>query len=170
MIGLKEKYIKQAMPAMKEKFGYKNDMAVPKLDALTLIVGQKPVLTKSKKSISGFKLRDGTPIGAKITLRGQKMYDLLERLVFIVLPRTRDFAGLEPSSIDKEGNLTVGIKEHIIFPEISPEKVKKIFGLEITVVNKKIFGLEITVVNSAKTKEQGLELFRLLGFPIKKNG
>jgi len=186
MIRLKEKYTKQAMPAMKEKFGYKNNMAVPRiekvvvntgfgrlvsgksqkdsekiykeiLDALTLIVGQKPVLTKSKKSISGFKLRDGTPIGAKITLRGQKMYDLLERLVFIVLPRTRDFAGLEPSSVDKGGNLTIGIKEHIIFPEISPEKAKKIFGLEIT------------VVNSAKTKEQGLELFRLLGFPIKKS-
>ncbi len=184
MIGLKEKYNKEAMPAMREKFGYKNNMAVPKiekvvvntgfgrlvsgksqkdsekiykeiLDALCLIVGQKPVLTRAKKSISGFKLRDGMPIGAKITVRGQKMYDLLERLVFIVLPRTRDFAGLEPSSIDKEGNLTIGIKEHIIFPEISPEKAKKIFGLEIT------------VVNSAKTKEQGLELFRLLGFPIK---
>jgi large subunit ribosomal protein L5 len=187
MIGLKEKYNKEVVLGMQEKFGYKNNMAVPKiekvivntgfgrlisgksskdsekiykeiLDALVLIVGQKPVLTKSKKSISGFKLREGTPIGAKITLRGQKMYDLLERLVFIVLPRTRDFAGLEPSSVDKEGNLTIGIKEHIIFPEISPEKVRKIFGLEIT------------VVNSAKTKEQGLELFRLLGFPIKKNG
>lgn len=187
MMGLKEKYNKEVMSAMREKFGYKNNMAVPRiekvvvntgfgrlisgksqkdsekiykqiLDALVLIVGQKPVLTKSKKSISGFKLRDGIPIGAKITLRGQKMYDLLERLVFIVLPRTRDFAGLEPNSIDMAGNLTIGIKEHIIFPEISPEKAKKIFGLEIT------------VVNSAKTKEQGIELFRLLGFPIKKNG
>jgi len=187
MIGLKEKYAKQAIPAMMEKFGYKNDMAVPRiekviintgfgrlisgksqkdsekiykeiLDVLAVIAGQKPVLTKSKKSISGFKLRDGMPIGAKITLRGQKMYDLLERLVFIVLPSTRDFAGLEPSSVDSAGNLTIGIKEHIIFPEISPEKAKKIFGLEIT------------VVNSAKTKEQGIELFRLLGFPIKKNG
>jgi len=186
-MGLKEKYNKEVMSAMREKFGYKNNMAVPRiekvvvntgfgrlisgksqkdsekiykqiLDALVLIVGQKPVLTKSKKSISGFKLRDGIPIGAKITLRGQKMYDLLERLVFIVLPRTRDFAGLEPNSIDMAGNLTIGIKEHIIFPEISPEKAKKIFGLEIT------------VVNSAKTKEQGIELFRLLGFPIKKNG
>ncbi|MEA3452876.1 MAG: 50S ribosomal protein L5 [Patescibacteria group bacterium] len=187
MIGLKEKYNKEAMPAMREKFGYKSNMAVPSikkvvvntgfgrlisgksgkdsekiyseiLDALVLIVGQKPVLTNSKKSIAGFKLRDGIPVGAKITLRGQKMYDLLERLIFIVLPRTRDFAGLEPTAIDKEGNLTIGIKEHIIFPEIHPEKVRKIFGLEIT------------VVNDAKTKEEGLELFRLLGFPIKKNG
>jgi len=171
---------------MMEKFGYKNPLAVPYiekvvvntsfgrlvsgksrqeaekaskgiLEDLSLMTGQRPILTEAKKSISSFKLRKGTPIGAKVTLRKQKMYDFLERLIHIVLPRVRDFAGLEPGSVDKEGNLTIGIKEHIVFPEVSAEKMKTIFGLEIT------------VVTNAKNKSEGLELFRLLGFPIKSN-
>ena len=186
MLKLKEKYIKEVIPQMQEKFGYKNIMAVPQikkvvvntsfgrliagkgkqdaekaykeiLGALALIVGQRPVLTKARKSISGFKLREGTPVGAKITIRGDKMYDLLERLINITLPRTRDFSGLELSSVNKEGNLTIGIKEHIIFPEISAEDIKRIFGLEIT------------VVTNSKSKKEGIALFRLLGFPLKKD-
>jgi large subunit ribosomal protein L5 len=184
MLRLKEKYKKKAVPAMMEKFGYKNTLAVPQiekvvintsfgrlvagkskqetekeykgiLDTLALIAGQKPILTKAKKSISGFKLRKGMPVGANVTLRRQKMYDLLDRLIHIVLPRTRDFSGLEPSSVDKEGNLTIGIKEHIVFPEVSAEDAKRIFGLELT------------IVTDAKTREEGLELFKSLGFPIK---
>ncbi len=185
-MSLLEKYNKEAIGKMKEKFGYKNNLQVPKikkvvvntsfgrvvaglgkgdaekiykpiLEDLSLIAGQMPVLTNAKKSISTFKLREGTPIGAKITLRGKKMNDFLDRLIHIVLPRTRDFAGLEPNSIDKGGNLNIGIKEQIVFPEVSAENVRKIFGLEIT------------IVTSAKTKEEALGLFRTLGFPMKKD-
>lgn len=122
---------------------------------LSLMVGQSPVLTKSKKSIAGFKLRKGMIVGAMITLRGKKMNDFLERLIHIVLPRSRDFNGLSAKSIDNSGNLNLAIKEHIAFPEIEPEKAKGIFGLEIT------------VVTNAKSREKGLELLKLLGFPIK---
>ncbi len=185
IVKLKDKYTKEAVPAMKKKFGYKNIMAVPKIDKvaintsfgrmitektsdekkkikeailndLSLITGQRPILTKAKKSISSFKLREGMEIGAKVTLRKKKMYDFLERLIHITLPRSRDFQGINPKSIDKEGNLTMSIKEHISFPEISPEKTKFLFGFELT------------VVTTAKNKEQGLELFKLLGFPMKK--
>ncbi|MFH1657103.1 MAG: 50S ribosomal protein L5 [bacterium] len=184
MLRLREKYKKEVIPAMMEKFGYKNIMAVPKiekvvintcfgrrvvtatsderkkigkavLDDMNLIAGQCLVLTKAKKSISGFKLREGMPIGAMVTLRGQKMYDFLERLINIVLPRARDFRGLNPDSMDGRGNLSIALKEHIIFPEISAEKTRFIFGLEIT------------VVSGTKDKEQGLELLKLLGFPMK---
>ncbi|MCD6178218.1 50S ribosomal protein L5 [bacterium] len=184
IIHLKDKYKKEVIPKMKEKFGYKNDMAVPSikkvvvnvgfgryvtnktpqeresfinflLNDLALITGQKPVLKNAKKSISGFKLRKGMPVGAVCTLRGQRMYDFLERLIHIALPRSRDFKGIDQKSIDKNGNLTIGIKEHIVFPEVSPEKAKQIFGLEVS------------VVTNAKTREEGLELFKLLGFPIK---
>ena len=184
MLLLKEKYIKKVRPEMKEKFGYKNIMAIPKIEKavlnigigkmtidkgsseakkfresiiqdLSAIAGQKPVLTKAKKSISGFKTRRGMPIGIKITLRGQKMYDFLDRLVHITLPRSRDFQGINQKSIDKHGNLTIGIKEHIDFPEVLPEKAKQTFG----------FG--ITIVTTAKNKQESIELFRLLGFPIK---
>ena len=184
MIHLKDKYIKEVIPAMKEKFGYKNEMAVPKiekvvinvgigklisgkpideqkkiqetiLEEVALISGQRPILTKAKKSISGFKIKRGQPVGVKVTLRKKRMYDFLERLIHITLPRSRDFHGIDPKSVDKEGNLTIGIKEHIAFPEISPEKIKFIFGLEIT------------IVTTAKTREEGLELLKLLGFPIK---
>lgn len=182
---LKEKYEKHVIPKMMEKFGYKNRMAVPKIEKviintgfgklisekttdeqkkireyilndLALICGQRPVLTKAKKAISGFKLRKGIPIGAKVTLRKKKKYDFLERLINIGLPRSKDFWGIPKSSVDKNGNLTIGIKEHIAFPEISPEKAKFIFSFEIT------------IMTNTKNREKGLELFKLLGFPIKK--
>ena len=184
MPSLKEKYRKEVIPAMMEKFGYKNIMAVPKiikvivntgfgkliagksseeqkkiyepiLEDLTLVTGQRPVLRRAKKSIATFKVREGMPLGATVTLRRERMYDFLERLIYIALPRTRDFRGIEPKSLDEKGNLTHGIKEHIVFPEILPEKVKNIFGLEVT------------VVTTAKNRKEGLELLKLMGFPIK---
>lgn len=185
MLRLREKYKKEVVPAMQEKFGYRNPMAVPKIEKvvintgfgrqvsgksseeqkkiqetvlqdLGLISGQKAVLKRAKKSISGFKTREGQVIGAAVTLRGEKMSDFLERLIHVGLPRLRDFRGIEISSFDKKGNLTIGIREHIAFPEILPEKAKNIFGLEIT------------VVTTAKNREEGIELLKLLGFPIKK--
>jgi len=184
MIRLPEKYKKEVIPAMKGEFGYQNDMAVPKiekvvvntgfgrlisgktseeqkkitgpiLEDLSLICGQRPILTRAKKSISSFKIREGMPVGARVTLRRKMMYDFLERLIFIVLPRSRDFRGIDQKSVDKEGNLTVAIKEHIAFPEILPERARIIFGIELT------------VVTTARNKEEGLELLKLLGFPIK---
>ena len=184
MLRLKDKYQKEVIPAMMKKFGYKNPMAVPKiekvvvntsfgrlisgrttdeqkkirtaiLDDLSLITSQHPVLTKAKKSVAGFKLRKGMPVGAMVTLRRKRMNDFLERLIHIALPRTRDFQGIPVKSVDEKGNLTIPIKEQISFPEVSPEKVKTIFGFEIT------------VVTTAKTREEGLELLRLMGFPIK---
>lgn len=183
---LREKYEKEVIPKMREKFGYKNNLAVPRLkkvavnvgfgketasktsdernkicksilDDLTLITGQKGVLRNAKKSIAVFKIRQGVPIGGMITLRKEKMYDFLERLIHIALPRSRDFQGIELKSFDEKGNLTIGLKEHIVFPEVSPEK------------SKQIFGFEITIVTTAETKEEGIEFLRLLGFPIKKN-
>ncbi len=184
MMRLKEKYQKEVVPEMMQKFGYKNTMAVPKIEKvvintgfgrlvagkttdeqkkiqqailndLALLAGQKPILTKAKKAISGFKTREGMPIGAMVTLRKKRMNDFLERLIYIVLPRSRDFQGIDPKAISLEGNLSIGIKEHIAFPEILPERAKNIFGLEIT------------VVANAKTKERGIGLLKLLGFPIK---
>lgn len=182
---LKEKYIKDVIPALKERFDYGSVMAVPKIEKVTIntgfgklvsgktgddlrksiegilgdlsqVAGQKAVATRAKKSIAGFKMREGTAIGAKTTLRGKRMYDFLDRFVHIVLPRSRDFQGIERSSVDGQGNLTIGIKEHIFFPEISPEKIRNMFGLEVT------------ITTTAKTQEEGLELFSQLGFPIKK--
>ena len=184
MLRLKDKYNKEVIPEMMKKFGYKNIMVVPKikkvvvntsfgklisgktkeeqkkiftfvLNDLALITSQRPILTKAKKSIAGFKIRQGLPIGAEVTLRKQMMYDFLERVIHIALPRSRDFQGINSKSVDSKGNLTIGIKEHIAFPEISIEKAKFIFGFEIT------------VVTAAKTREEGLELLRLLGFPLK---
>lgn len=169
---------------MIKKFGYKNKMKVPKLKKvmvncgfgkmvsgktkeeqkkiqeaiardLALITGQKAILTKSRKSISSFKIREGQEIGCKITLRRKRMYDFLERVINITLPRSRDFQGLPQDGIDKFGNYTFGIKEHIAFPEISPEKTNFIFGFQIT------------VVTTAKNKDESLELLKLLGFPMK---
>ena len=163
---------------MKERFGYKNNLAVPKIlkvvvntgtgkalknekmqeaiaKNLAIITGQKPIFTLAKKAVSGFKTRKGMIIGLKVTLRGKRMYDFLDRLIKAALPRIRDFRGIPEKSIDKEGNLTIGIKEHIIFPEIAQEEIK-IF-----------FGLEITIVTNAKKREEAVELFKLLGFPIK---
>ncbi len=196
MLSLQEKYKKEVIPQMMEKFGYnakgdmsgkaryKSVMAVPKikkvvvntgfgrlvagktkeeqekiydpiLEDLNQICGQRGVLTLAKKSIAAFKIRQGMPVGAKITLQGKMMFDFLERLIHIGIPRSRDFRGIEPESLDREGNLTIAIKEHITFPEILPERAKTIFGVEIT------------VVTTAKTREEGLELLKLLGFPIK---
>jgi len=181
---LKEKYQKEVVPAMMKKFGYKNQMAVPMITKVTvnssfgkevatkgagdrekiytaiahdiaLITGQKPRLAKSKKSIAGFKLRENLEIGANSTLRRQRMWDFLERLLELSLPRSRDFKGIDPKIIDKGGNLNIGFKEHINFPEITTEK------------EKAIFGLQVTVSTNAKNREEGLELFKLMGFPFK---
>ncbi len=185
MLTLQEKYKQEVIPAMMKKFGYKSSMAVPRIEKVVIntgfgrqvagksaeeqkkiseaiavelgvISGQKAVLTKAKKSIASFKIREGMFIGAKVTLRGKRMNDFLMRLVHIVLPRTRDFQGIELKSFDKKGNLNLAVKEHIAFPEIIPERAKDIFGLEIT------------VVNNAVRREEGIELLKLLGFPIKK--
>lgn len=182
---LKEKYIKEVKQKLLKKFSYKSLMAVPRLEKavvntgfgkllsaktgddrkkseeeilkdLSLITGQKPLITLSKDSIAGFKTRKGMRLGAKVTLRQNRMYDFLEKLFFVVLPRARDFRGLDPKAVDPMGNLTLGLKEHLFFPEISPEKVRNSIGLEVT------------VVTSAKSREEGLELLKLLGVPFKK--
>ncbi len=184
MLRLKEKYKKEVVSAMKKEFDYKNSLAVPKikkvivnscfgklvsdktqkekdkikkivLKDLASITAQKPKLVKARKSISGFSLREGAEIAAKVTLRGKKMYGFLEKLIYLALPRSRDFKGIPQKSIDQKGNLTIGIKEHISFPEIFTEK------------EKTILGFEVTIVTDADSKEEGLELFKLLGFPIK---
>jgi large subunit ribosomal protein L5 len=180
-MNMQEMYKKKTVQEMKKKYGYKNDLAVPQikkvvvnigvgrmmsqskdsktLDAiehdLAMICGQKPVRAKAKKSIAGFKLREGTVAGLKCTLRGEKMYSFLERLVNIAFPRTRDFRGISKESIDK-GVLTVAIKEHIVFPEVVAEKVSQIFGFEVS------------IVTNAQKPEETESLLRFLGFPIKK--
>lgn len=175
---LKEKYNKEVVPGMKKFLGVKNSMAVPKLikvvissgtgsisdnnkkelveNSLKLIAGQKPYGNPAKKSIASFKLREGMIIGYSVTLRGERMYDFLEKLINVAIPRIRDFRGLNTDIIDEVGNLSIGIKEHIVFPETSNQDVREAFGLGIT------------VVSGAKTKEEALEFFRLLGFPFKK--
>jgi len=177
MARLMEKYKSEVVPALREKFGYKNIMEVPKiekiviniglgeaiansktLDAavsdLQLITGQKPVVTRAKKSIAGFKLREGMPIGCKVTLRGERMEFFLDKLFNIALPRIRDFRGISGKGFDGRGNYTVGIKEQLIFPEIEYDKVDKIRGMEIT------------MVTTAKTDEEAKELLKLLGTPF----
>lgn len=179
MSSLLVQYRKEVVPAMQKKFGIDNIMAVPKIEKvvinvgigkvakddkfiekvvrdLGLLSGQKPVFRKAKKSISGFKSREGMNIGLVVTLRGGRMYDFIDRLIHVALPRSKDFRGIDPKNFDKMGNLNLGIKEHSIFPEIHYESLKDIFGLEITVVTK------------AKNREQGIDLLKLMGFPIKK--
>jgi large subunit ribosomal protein L5 len=174
----KDKYIKTVAAEMKKKFGYKNVMAVPRIkkvivnvgigkivkendkieeiiNAITAITGQKPEKTKAKKAIAGFKIREGMEVGVRVTLRGRRMWQFIDRLIGATLPRTRDFQGINRSAVDNSGNINIGIKEHMIFPEISPERVKYAFGLQVT------------VSTDAHTQEEGLELFKLLGFPIK---
>jgi large subunit ribosomal protein L5 len=174
---LKEKYLKEVVPALKEKFQYKSIMQVPKiekisinkgmgiavtdkklidvaLEEITAITGQKAVSTKSKKAISNFKLRENMPIGVKVTLRGNKMYEFLDRLMSIALPRVRDFRGISPKGFDGRGNYTLGVKEQIIFPEISIDKVSKISGMDIT------------FVTSAQTDEESYELLKSFGMPF----
>ncbi len=174
----KEKYTKIAVAEMRKKFGYKSVMAVPRIQkvvvnvgigkllkendkieeivtALNAITGQKPVKTKAKKAISGFKIREGMEIGVKVTLRGARMWQFIDRVVSATLPRTRDFQGINRKAVDQGGNINIGIKEHMIFPEISPEKVKHAFGMQIT------------ISTNAHSQAEGLELFKLLGFPLK---
>lgn len=186
MVDLKQKYKKEVIPQMKDKFGYQNDRAVPEIKKvvvntgfgamvsekssgekekiykdilrdLAMICGQKPTMKNARKSISEFDLKQGEPVGASCTLRRKKMYDFLDRLIHIALPRSRDFQGINRKSVDQSGNLTMGIEEHICFPEVSPEKAERIFGLEVT------------VVTTTENREEGLELFKLLGFPLKSN-
>ncbi|MFT7101489.1 MAG: large subunit ribosomal protein L5 [Bacteroidia bacterium] len=175
----KGKYQADIVPALKEKFQYKSVMEVPKLEKICLnqglglavadkkvleaaladmsiIAGQKAISSMSKKDISNFKLRKGMPIGARVTLRGNKMYEFLERLVAVALPRVRDFRGISPKGFDGMGNYNLGITEQIIFPEIDIEKVNKILGMDIT------------FVTSAKTNEEGLALLKEFGMPFKK--
>ncbi|HIW48133.1 MAG TPA: 50S ribosomal protein L5 [Firmicutes bacterium] len=176
---LKEFYNNEVVDAMTKKFAYKNKMAVPKMEKivinmgvgearenakvldgavkdLTIISGQKPVITKAKKSVAAFKLREGMNIGCKVTLRGERMYDFMDRLINIALPRVRDFRGVKANSFDGRGNYTMGIKEQLIFPEIEYDKVDKIRGMDI------IF------VTTAHTDEEARELLRLFGMPFAK--
>ncbi|MXP09992.1 50S ribosomal protein L5 [Pseudoblastomonas halimionae] len=174
---MKQRYDDQIVKAMTDKFGYKNRLEVPKIEKITLnmgvgeasqdkkkvqtaademalIAGQKPVITKAKKSIAQFKLREGMPIGAKVTLRSERMYEFLDRLVTIAMPRIRDFRGLNPKSFDGRGNYAMGLKEQIIFPEISYDQIDKVRGMDII------------VTTTAKTDEEARELLKLFGFPF----
>jgi len=176
---LYKKYQEKSIPALKEKFKYDNVMAIPKIEKVsvniginarnsdsnyvenvekivTRITGQKPIKTKARKAISAFKIREGMVVGVKATVRGQIMYDFLDKLVQIAIPRIRDFRGLNLKNIDSQGNLTLGIKEHNVFPEIKSDDVEKIYGLEIS------------ITTSANTYEEGVELFKTLGFPFQK--
>ncbi len=176
---LKEKYQKEIVPALKEEFSFENSMLVPKLNklvinvgcgrhskdkdflerignGLTKISGQKPVYALAKKSVSAFKIREGMTVGVKVTLRGPRMYDFVEKLVNITFPRVRDFRGLNTKSIDGQGNMTLGFKDQSAFPEMSVED------------SDNPFGLEISFDTTAKSKEEGLALFRLMGFPFQK--
>ena len=174
---IKEKYLAEAVPALQQKFGYKNVMEIPRLEKviinmglgdckdnakalesavaeLTQIAGQKPLVTKAKKSVANFKLRQGMNVGAKVTLRGARMEEFMDKLVNIALPRVRDFRGVSAKAFDGRGNYALGIKEQLIFPEIDYDKVEKIRGMEM------IF------VTTAKTDEEAKELLRLLGMPF----
>ena len=178
MNALKEQYEKQVVPALTKKFEYKSKMQVPKLDKIVIniglgdtrenpkalenamkelaqITGQKPIITKAKKSIAAFKIREGQDLGCKVTLRSDKMYDFAYKLFNVALPRVRDFRGMSPNSFDGRGNYSMGLKEQLIFPEIEYDKVDKLRGMDI------IF------VTTAKTDEEARELLRLLGMPFK---
>lgn len=175
---LQEKYRKEVISAMQKEFNIKNIMAVPKIEKviintgvgrmvkdgkaiekvekdLSALSGQKAVPRKAKKSIAGFKSREGMVIGYSVTLRGQRMYDFLDRFISIALPRSKDFRGIDSKNIDKDGNLNYGVKEHSIFPEVQYESLKDIIGLQVT------------VVTTSGDREKSLKLFKLMGFPIK---
>lgn len=179
MARLKEKYNNEIVKALNEKFKYKSVMQTPKLEKIVVnmglgeakdnpkviqvaveelatITGQKPVVTKAKKSVANFKVREGMSVGAKVTLRGEKMYEFFDRFVNIALPRVRDFRGVNPNAFDGRGNYTVGIKEQLIFPEIDYDKVDKVRGMDIT------------FVTTAMTDEESKELLQLMGMPFKK--
>ncbi len=174
---LKEKYLNEVVPALTEKFGYKNVMEIPKIDKviinmgvgeavgnpkvldsavsdMTLIAGQKPILTRAKKSLAVWKLREGMPIGAKVTLRGVRMYQFMDKFMNVALPRVRDFRGINAKSFDGRGNYSMGLKEQLIFPEIEYDKIDKIRGMNII------------VVTTAKTDEEARELLKLMGMPF----
>ncbi|MEQ8201690.1 MAG: 50S ribosomal protein L5 [Syntrophomonadaceae bacterium] len=178
MARLLELYKQDITPKLMDKFSYKNIMQVPKIEKIIInvgvgeaiqnpkamdgavndlraISGQKPVITKAKKSIAGFKLREGMPIGCKVTLRGERMYDFLYRLINVVLPRVRDFRGVSPQAFDGRGNYSLGIKEQTIFPEIDYDKIDKIRGLEVV------------IVTTAKTDEEARELLKSMGMPFR---
>ena len=178
MARLQEQYKAEIVPRLKEKFGYRNVMQVPRLskvvvnmglgdaienvkvietaaDEIGIITGQKPVVTKARKSIANFKLREGVPIGVMVTLRRDRMYHFLDKLIGIALPRVRDFKGVSPRGFDGRGNYTLGIKEQIMFPEVNYDKIDKIRGMNIT------------IVTTARTDEEGLELLRLVGIPFR---
>lgn len=177
---IKEKYLKETVPALMKKFEYKNVMQVPKLEKIVLnmglgravnepkivdlaagemgkLTGQKPVLTKSKKAISNFKLRKGLPIGCMVTLRKNHMYEFMDRLCNVALPRVRDFRGVSTKAFDSSGNYTLGLREHTIFPEIDMEKAEN-----------SALGMNITFVTTANSKDEGMELLALLGMPFRK--
>ncbi|MBQ6196552.1 MAG: 50S ribosomal protein L5 [Lachnospiraceae bacterium] len=177
---LKEQYLNEIVPAMEKKFGYTNTMQVPKLSKIVvnmgvgeakdnakllesamkdmeIITGQKPVTTTAKKSIANFKIREGMKIGCKVTLRGDRMYEFLDRLVNLALPRVRDFRGVNPNAFDGRGNYALGIKEQLIFPEIEYDKIDKTRGMDII------------VVTTAKTDEEARELLTLFNMPFAKN-
>lgn len=179
MARLKDKYINETRASLKEKFGYKNVMEIPKLEKivvnmglgdgkdnpkivkaateeLALITGQAPVTMKARKSVANFKLRAGMTVGAKVTLRGSRMYEFMDRLVSVALPRVRDFRGLNKNSFDGRGNYTIGIKEQLIFPEINLDKIEVVRGMDIT------------FVTTAKSDEEARELLRLMGMPFAK--
>ena len=179
MNSLKERYTKEIVPSLMEKFEYSSIMQAPKIDKivinmgvgdavsntknldkaveeLTLISGQKPVITLAKKSIAAFRLREGMPIGTKVTLRGERMYDFLDKLVTVSLPRVRDFRGISKKSFDGRGNYTLGIKEQLIFPEVDYDRVDKVRGMDIV------------IVTTANTDEESRELLTQLGMPFQK--
>ncbi len=180
MSRLKEQYINEIAPAMMKKFGYKNVMQIPKLDKivvnmgvgeakenakllesaakdLEIITGQKPVVTKAKKSIANFKIREGMNIGCKVTLRGEKMYEFADRLINLALPRVRDFRGVNPNAFDGRGNYALGIKEQLIFPEIEYDKIDKVRGMDVV------------FVTTAGTDEEARELLTMFNMPFRKN-
>ena len=176
---LRKKFLEEVTPSLMKKFNYKSVMQVPKIEKivinmgvgdavqnskaldsaveeLSLISGQKPLITRAKKSIAGFRLREGMPIGAKVTLRGERMYDFLQKLIAVSLPRVRDFRGISKNAFDGRGNYTLGVKEQLIFPEINYDKVNKVRGLDIV------------IVTTANTDEEARELLTELGMPFQK--
>ena len=179
MARLKVKYTEEVAPALFKKFGYKSTMQIPKLDKIVInvgageakdnakvidsisgdlatITGQKPIVCRAKKSVANFKLREGMPIGVKVTLRGEKMWEFMDRLFNVALPRVRDFRGINPNSFDGRGNYSMGIKEQLIFPEIEYDKIDKVRGMDVC------------FVTTANTDEEGRELLKLMGAPFEK--
>ena len=178
MLNMKEQYSKEVVPALQKEFSYKNIMQVPRIEKITLnmgvgeavgdkklienavadlerLAGQKAVVTKARKSVAGFKIREGWPIGCKVTLRNRRMYEFLDRLVAVAIPRMRDFRGLNPKSFDGRGNYSMGLREQIVFPEVDFDKVDKLRGMDIT------------ITTTAKTDDEARALLRAFNFPLK---